>query len=468
MQVMAAGVNYNNVWACLGQPVSVFRYTGHDFHIGGSDASGIVAAVGPGVTRWKPGDEVVVHCNQSCGECPECNGLDPMACSQQKIWALRVQLGLVRRLLPRAGAAAAAEAGAPDLGRGGVLRPRLLHGVPHARRPGRPGGGRTTCSCGAPAAGSARWRSSSAGSTAPTRSRSSRARTRPTSAAAWARTRSSTGATSRSPTTTGEPNLDEVKRFGKAIREATGGVDCDIVFEHVGSATFFTSVFVCRTFGKIVTCGATSGFSLTFDVRYLWMRQKTIIGSHFANAYQAYRANQLIARAQDPARALAHVPVRGVPGAAPDDARERAPREDGRARRRRGVSERRHTTSGIEVLPVYGPGRRGRPRAHRRRRAPIPFTRGLRDGRLPHAAVDDPPVRRLRHAGRGQRALPLPARAGPAGPLGRIRPADADGARLRRPSRARRGRARRASRSTRSTTSRRSSTASRSTGCRPR
>ena len=85
VKVMAAGVNYNNVWACLGEPVSVFRYTGHDFHIGGSDASGIVSAVGPGVTRWKPGDEVVVHCNQSCGECPECNGLDPMACSQQKI-----------------------------------------------------------------------------------------------------------------------------------------------------------------------------------------------------------------------------------------------------------------------------------------------------------------------------------------------------------------------------------------------
>ena len=37
------------------------------------------------------------------------------------------------------------------------------------------------------------------------------------------------------------------------------------MFEHVGSATFFTSVFVCRTFGKIVICGATSGFSL--DVR---------------------------------------------------------------------------------------------------------------------------------------------------------------------------------------------------------
>jgi len=87
VKVMAAGVNYNGVWASLGLPVSIFRYTGYDFHIAGSDASGVVEAVGPGVTRWSPGDEVVIHCNQSCGECPECNGLDPMACSNQKIWA---------------------------------------------------------------------------------------------------------------------------------------------------------------------------------------------------------------------------------------------------------------------------------------------------------------------------------------------------------------------------------------------
>ena len=61
VRVMAAGVNYNGVWASMGRPVSIFRYTGDDFHIGGSDASGIVAAVGPGVRRWKPGDEVVIH-----------------------------------------------------------------------------------------------------------------------------------------------------------------------------------------------------------------------------------------------------------------------------------------------------------------------------------------------------------------------------------------------------------------------
>src|SRR3954447_21248101 len=51
VRVMAAGVNFNNVWASLGKPVSVFRYhPNEDHHIGGSDASGIVWKVGPGVT----------------------------------------------------------------------------------------------------------------------------------------------------------------------------------------------------------------------------------------------------------------------------------------------------------------------------------------------------------------------------------------------------------------------------------
>src|SRR5262245_29847587 len=84
--VMGAGINFNGVWAARGKPVSVMRITGDDFHIAGSDASGIVWQVGDNVKRWKVGDEVVVHCNQTCGQCPECNGLDPMACGEQKIW----------------------------------------------------------------------------------------------------------------------------------------------------------------------------------------------------------------------------------------------------------------------------------------------------------------------------------------------------------------------------------------------
>ena len=93
VRVMAAGVNYNNVWAALGEPVSVFRYHAEDHHIGGSDASGIVEKVGPGVTTWKPGDEVVIHCNQASYEDPEVHGLDPMAAPSQRIWGYETTWG---------------------------------------------------------------------------------------------------------------------------------------------------------------------------------------------------------------------------------------------------------------------------------------------------------------------------------------------------------------------------------------
>src|SRR5256885_9471177 len=96
VRVMAAGVNYNNVWAALGEPVSVFGYGGHEpggHHIGGSDASGVVWKVGDGVTKWEPGDEVVIHCNQASYEDVEVHGLDPLAAPSQMIWGYETTWG---------------------------------------------------------------------------------------------------------------------------------------------------------------------------------------------------------------------------------------------------------------------------------------------------------------------------------------------------------------------------------------
>src|SRR5215216_7880821 len=96
VRVMAAGVNYNNVWAALGKPVSVMRYGDHPeygHHIGGSDASGVVWRVGEGVTRWKPGDEVVIHCNMASYEDYEVHGLDPLAAPSQMIWGYETTWG---------------------------------------------------------------------------------------------------------------------------------------------------------------------------------------------------------------------------------------------------------------------------------------------------------------------------------------------------------------------------------------
>jgi len=84
--VMAAGVNYNGVWAALGVPISPFDGHKQPYHIAGSDAAGIIWAVGDKVTRWKIGDEVVVHCNQDDGDDEHCNGGDPMFSPSQRIW----------------------------------------------------------------------------------------------------------------------------------------------------------------------------------------------------------------------------------------------------------------------------------------------------------------------------------------------------------------------------------------------
>jgi len=85
----------------------------------------------------------------------------------------------------------------------------------------------------------------------------------------------------------------ESRRFAKRVSELLGAPP-DIVFEHVGQATFPTSVLTVKPFGKVVICAATTGYQLDFDVRYLWMRQKEILGSHFANAYECNKANELI------------------------------------------------------------------------------------------------------------------------------------------------------------------------------
>ena len=97
--VMAAGVNYNNVWAGLGVPINVIKIRNkngepEDFHIGGSDASGIVYKAGKNVTYPKVGDEVVVHCGMWDYDCPMVqSGVDPMYSPTFRIWGYETNYG---------------------------------------------------------------------------------------------------------------------------------------------------------------------------------------------------------------------------------------------------------------------------------------------------------------------------------------------------------------------------------------
>ena len=75
-----------------------------------------------------------------------------------------------------------------------------------------------------------------------------------------------------------------------------------------------------KPFGKVVICAGTTGYNLDFDVRYLWMRQKEIIGSHFANAYECTEGQRADRAEQDPARPVADDGLRGGPRGPPADA----------------------------------------------------------------------------------------------------------------------------------------------------
>jgi crotonyl-CoA carboxylase/reductase len=299
VRVMAAGVNFNNVWAALGQPVSVFRYHDEDHHIGGSDASGIVWKVGQGVTRWKPGDEVVLHCNQASYEDPEVHGLDPLAAPSQQIWGYETTWGSfaqfckvqAQQLLPKPKHLSWEEAASYGLTYFTAYRMLMnqaeLQSGHRVLVWGAAGGLgvfalQLVKLAGADAVGVV--------------SSADKGELCAKLGAIGFVDRNEFAGMMRTGGETPEEEkirFKESRRFSKHVADLLGGQP-DIVFEHVGKATFPTSVLAVKPFGKVVICGATSGYTLDFDVRYLWMRQKQIIGSHFANAYECNKANELI------------------------------------------------------------------------------------------------------------------------------------------------------------------------------
>jgi NADPH:quinone reductase-like Zn-dependent oxidoreductase len=68
--------------------------------------------------------------------------------------------------------------------------------------------------------------------------------------------------------------------FAREIKRLTDGRGADIVVEHVGEATWDRSVRALATGGRLVTCGATTGHSAALDLRHLFARQLSLLGSY--------------------------------------------------------------------------------------------------------------------------------------------------------------------------------------------
>ncbi len=301
--VMAAGVNYNGIWAGLGEPISVFDVHKQPFHIAGSDASGIVWAVGSKVRRWKVGDEVVIHCNQDDGDDEECNGGDPMFSATQRIWGYETPDGSfsqfarvqARQLMHRPQHLSWEESACYTLTLATAYRMLFGH-RPHILRPGdnvlvwgASGGlGVFAVQLCAAAGANAIGVISEEDKTDFVMSLGAKGVINRKDFKCW-------GQLPKVNSEEYKEWFSEVRKFGKAIWEITGkGENVDFVFEHPGEQTFPVSTFVVKRGGMVVFCAGTTGFNITFDARYVWMHQKRIQGSHFAHLKQAAAANKLM------------------------------------------------------------------------------------------------------------------------------------------------------------------------------
>ena len=249
--IMASSINFNTVWSAIFEPLPTFLFLERNakkspwdsrhnlpYHILGSDASGVVLKVGPGVNLFKPGDEVTIHCNYVDMQAPDGHD-DSMLDPDQRIWGFETNFG----------------------GLGGFALQYVLNT-----------GAFPICVV----------------------SSQDKVRLCETIGARWVIDRNAEGY--RFWNEDGSQNQGELRRFGKQIRDMTGGEDPDVVYEHPGHETFAASVFIARPGGQIVTCASTSGYNHEYDNRYLWMNKKRIIGSHFANYREAWEANRLVCK----------------------------------------------------------------------------------------------------------------------------------------------------------------------------
>jgi crotonyl-CoA carboxylase/reductase len=307
--VMAAGVNFNNVWAARGVPIDVTKTQARwgeptEFHIVGSDAAGIVFAVGSEVSNVSVGDEVVVHAGQWDHDDPwVAADNDPGIAPSFRVWGYDTCWGSfaqftkvqAHQCLPKAERLTWEEAAAPTLT--GATAYRMLHGWP----PNTVSEGDVVLVWGGSGGlGSLAIQLVALAGAVPVAVVSSPEK------GEYAKSLGAIGYVDRTafdhwgvPPAWDSPDwkawFEGAKAFGKAIWEVLGERrNPNIVFEHPGQDTVPTSVFVCERGGMVVICAGTSGYDTMVDVRYLWYPQKRYQGSHLFNDEQAAAFNDLV------------------------------------------------------------------------------------------------------------------------------------------------------------------------------
>jgi NADPH:quinone reductase-like Zn-dependent oxidoreductase len=90
--------------------------------------------------------------------------------------------------------------------------------------------------------------------------------------------------------------LHTSKDFSNEVRGLTNRRGVDVVFEHVGEATWEQSIRSLAVGGRLVTCGATTGYEGKIDLRYLFSRHISILGSYMGSKSELFAVLELVGR----------------------------------------------------------------------------------------------------------------------------------------------------------------------------
>lgn len=260
IKVELASYNYNDLWAIWGEPVKTPLP-----HISGSDVAGIVVEVGEDVTKFKPGDRVVSHSNMSCRVCEMCTAGREYDCADRTIWGFQTGPlwgGFAQYThLPEVNVAKIPEnvsfESAAAISMVGMTAWHMLVGramIKPAQTVLIMGG---TSGVGMAGIQIAKLYNCTVIATAGNKEKMEKCI---------------------------EIGADDVVNhresdWYKKVREITKKKGVDVVFEHIGKATFPQEVSLLKTGGTLVATGATTGYDSTLDLRYLFFKGTNLLGS---------------------------------------------------------------------------------------------------------------------------------------------------------------------------------------------
>ncbi|NUQ81246.1 MAG: zinc-binding dehydrogenase [Bacteroidetes bacterium] len=256
IKVKASSINHLDIWVRKGLPRTPYPI------VPGCDAAGVVEAVGPGITHFKSGDRVFISPGTSCGVCESCrNGMDNY-CRQYHIRGESTQgahreylTAPVQDVYPLPDTVSFEEAAAATL--------TYLTAWQMLVRKGQIQPGQTLFVWGA---------GSGVGTAAIQLAKLYGARVLAVAATDGKRQRAlGIGADA-----VYDSRASDIVQW---VKSQTGKSGVDLVFEHTGKITLPDSIAMTRYGGTIVTCGATTGWDAAIDLRHIFFRQLSLLGS---------------------------------------------------------------------------------------------------------------------------------------------------------------------------------------------